>query len=173
MEFAPNYLAKPFESEKSIYVPRLKRKIEDLSTEPLLNPKQCFKEIINSILTKVVKTTDDLIKENYKNPDDPYNNDFRLLQIMKNAANVSTSAALRWLQIKPHPNNCCPQLRHIPVQQQFRGTLCGYHALYNAKCMARSLIAERKFTQLANLVNLNNDREFWNHYRRTIKILAD
>ena len=88
MEFAPNNLAKPFESKQSIKVPRFKNKIEDLSTEPLLNPKQCFREIINSILIKVVKTTEDLIKERYKNPDDPYNGDFRLLQIMKTACNV-------------------------------------------------------------------------------------
>jgi len=59
------------------------------------------------------------------------------------------------------------------VLQQFRGTLCGFHTLFNAKMMAKALIVENRFAQLSALCSLNSDREFWLHYSRTIKLLLE
>ena len=47
-----------------------------------------------------------------------------------------------------HGNNICPQIRHVPVLQQFRGGLCGFHMYYNAKCLVRAILADNKFDQL-------------------------
>jgi hypothetical protein len=92
---------------------------------------------------------------------------------MKKARCVEMKLALKWLQINLHPNLCCPQLKHVPVLQQNRGPLCGYHTLYNAKCMARALITDSKYTQMVNLCSLTSDRDFWSHYRRTVQLLLD
>ena len=97
MEFSPNILPKPYEGKYAITVPRFKNKIEELSTDPTNKPKQFLTEVLNSILKNVVKSTEDLIKEKYKNEEDPYYGDFRMVQIMKTSGNVSMSSAFRWL----------------------------------------------------------------------------
>jgi len=92
---------------------------------------------------------------------------------MHKARSVEMKLALKWMQIKLHPNLYCPQLKHLPVLQQNRGPLCGYHALYNAKCIARALIANSLYKQMVNICSLNYDRDFWSHHRRTVQLLLD
>ena len=115
-----------------------------------------------------------MIIDAYKNPADPTMADAtKCLATMKKHQPVGIKTAMKWLGIVPHPNYCCPQIVHLPVLQQFRGTLCGFHTLFNAKCMARALITDSRYTQLLSLCQLNSDREFWLHYSRTIKLLLD
>lgn len=39
--------------------------------------------------------------------------------------------------------------------------------------MAKALITENRYVQFANLIHLTAPREFWNHYKRTIKLLLE
>ena len=73
--------------------------------------------------------------------------------------------------IKLHPNTICPQIRHVPVLQQQRGSQCGFHMLYNAKCLVRALIGAKQFDQVNNLINLTVNRRFQAEVSRVKKLL--
>lgn len=78
---------------------------------------------------------------------------------------------LQYLAIKKHPNTICPQIRHMPVLQQHRGSQCGFHMIFNAKCMVKALIAKTQYNQVINLINLQSNRIFFQDMQRTKKIL--
>jgi hypothetical protein len=128
----------------------LPNSIDDFAT-PGRAGVEFFRDLVLELVTKVMKTSDDLVLDAYKNPADPTAGDPKCLALLKKAPSVDIKTAMKFLGIVRHPNNCCQQIVHVPVLQQFRGTLCGFHALFNAKNMAKALITDNRFTQLLNL----------------------
>jgi hypothetical protein len=127
-------------------LPIFKRDIGELCTAQSKNPLEFFRGLVLEIVSSVSKSTDDLIKERYQNSNDPYMGKPDLVDSLRQSPSTELKHAMAWLKIQPHPNYCCPQLFHVPVLHQFRGTLCGFHALFNAKCMARALITDNRHT---------------------------
>lgn len=60
-------------------------------------------------------------------------------------------------------NKVCPQIKHLRVFQQQRGSACGFHMLWNAKCLVRAMLATKKYYQLLNICLLNSPKHFYNH----------
>ena len=49
--------------------------------------------------------------------------------------------------------------------------MCGFHMLYNAKCLLKSILAERQYGQYINLINITCQREFFKDIQKTKRFL--
>ena len=68
-----------------------------------------------------------------------------------------------------HPNYALPELTHLKVLQQNVNNICGFHALWNAKCMVRALldgdaeVGASGSSKSGCGGQLFNKPEFWKH----------
>ena len=49
--------------------------------------------------------------------------------------------------------------------------MCGFHMLYNAKCLIKALLAQKQYDQYINLINITYQRGFFKDIRKVKKFL--
>lgn len=92
-----------------------------------------------------MQTENDRIVSRYDNKTNPFNKKASLGERLKQIPSVKFAESMRNVKIKKHANTICVQIRHMPVMQQHRGGECGFHMLYNAKCLVRALTGSKQF----------------------------
>ena len=105
------------------------------------DPNDYFVNIILDLIPNVCMSDNDRIMERYDNKMNPFNGKPAIGEKLKLMNCTKIGECLQYLKIKPFPNVYSSQLRHIPVAQQHRGSECGFHMLWNAKCMLRVILA--------------------------------
>ena len=108
------------------------------------NPRDFFTNIVKSMMKGIQEDDDSIVIRKYLK-DSTENNDFMVLQKLKTSAEEQFGPCRKQLNIRYHPNIICPQMKHVPVLPQCRGSLCGFHTLYNAKCFLKSILSTNKF----------------------------
>mmetsp|Transcript_22135 Transcript_22135/g.29589 ORF Transcript_22135/g.29589 Transcript_22135/m.29589 type:complete len:142 (-) Transcript_22135:1939-2364(-) len=116
-------------------------------------------------------TDSDRIMERYDNKLNPFNGKPSVADRLKSMNCTKIGECLQYLKIRTFPNTMCLTLRHMPVLQQQRGSECGFHMIWNAKCLIRVIQAAKSFDQIHNLLCLTNMRKYQNDVRRMKKLL--
>ena len=154
----------PLESKHNIDVTTVKNDIkcfigryEDVEDEY----PQFFTDIIYDIIPHVLRTEEELVMSRYKNVQEYYAGD--ILDKLKHSKPIKFTRCLKEIQQEIFSSNVCIQIKHLKVFQQQRGSACGFHMMWNAKCLVRALLAEKKFDQLKHLALLASGPHFFRH----------
>jgi hypothetical protein len=123
-----------------------------------------FRWIVDDMIDSLMKTDEERVDEAYTNPSDDFSGTAGLTQVLKVTPAISINKIMKQAGLRMHANALCAQIVHVPVLQQFRGGLCGFHMYYNAKCLLRAILADKKFEQLVEVLNMESARNFWRHY---------
>ena len=130
--------------------------IEDLVVldeegELTADPMEFFVGILDEIVEQICKTDDQRICAKYTN----HNlSDEQLPGSLREAKAVSIAKSLDMMQVRLHPNTRHNMLRHLPVLQQFKSHLCGFHAYFNAKCLVAAILSKSQYDKMIHLINL-------------------
>ena len=86
-----------------------------------------------------------MVLERYKNTADYYYGRPKLIENLKGSKVVKMKLAMRQVELATFRNNVCIQISHLKVFQQQRGSACGFHMLWNTKCLVRALLSNKKY----------------------------
>lgn len=137
----------------------------------MIDPRLFFEDIILDLIPDIVMSENDRLVDRFNNKMNPFNKKASLGGRLQNVPPVKIKQALIDVGIRRLNNTICPQIKHLTVLQQHRGGECGFHMLFNAKCLIKAFISTKQYDQVVNLINLSSNRVFLADVRRTKKLL--